>query len=125
MNSKQFWRSILASILTLSDLAVAIVAFFGGINMLNTNVPAGIGTLFVGTGLLILSFGLWTQNRSMKIMRIAIYACAFLAAALSFGVIGLAKGVSGLWPMPVVTAVLFVVTGLSILHLRLWPRTES
>jgi len=39
MNSKNLWRRVLGSVLTLSDLVVAIFAFFGGMNMFNINVP--------------------------------------------------------------------------------------
>ncbi len=94
MNSKNLWRRVLGSVLTLSDLVVAIFAFFGGMNMFNINVPAAVGTLLGGTIVLVLSIGLWTGNRYMQITRIAIYLCGLVVAALSFSVIGLAKGIS-------------------------------
>jgi len=71
-------------------------------NMFNINVPAAVGTLLGGTIVLVLSIGLWTGNRYMQITRIAIYLCGLVVAALSFSVIGLANGISAVWPMPVI-----------------------
>ncbi|PYT50235.1 MAG: hypothetical protein DMG44_07195 [Acidobacteria bacterium] len=125
MNSKNLWRRVLGSVLTLSDLVVAIFAFFGGMNMFNINVPAAVGTLLGGTIVLVLSIGLWTGNRYMQITRIAIYLCGLVVAALSFSVIGLAKGISAVWPMPVILVLFLFVCCLSFLQLRLWQRNEA
>src|ERR1700687_448343 len=119
MNSKNVWRHVLSVILTLSDFLIVIFACFGGINILNVNVPAGIGTLLAGAVLMVLSIGLWTGNRYMQISRIAIYLCGLAVGALSFSVISVAKGVSAMWPMPLILVLFLMVCCLSFVHLRL------
>ncbi len=125
MNSKNPLRRVLGLVLTLSDLLVAIFAFFGGVNMFDVNVPAAIGTLLAGTVVVVLSIGLWTGNRYMQIARIAIYLCGLVVGALSFSIIGVAKGVSAVWPMPLIVVLFLFVCCLSFLHFRLWQRKEA
>jgi len=125
MNSKNPLRRVLGLVLTLSDLLVAIFAFFGGVNMFDVNVPAAIGTLLAGTVVVVLLIGLWTGNRYMQIARIAIYLCGLVVGALSFSIIGVAKGVSAVWPMPLIVVLFLFVCCLSFLHFRLWQRKEA